>query len=225
MHPIIINKILQLSIENYYTKYPYSICGCLFVDVKKAKTYFSYSKNEKNKMSFVFFAFVWQQFITLKVIRYYTEASAASAAQEHNSSGPCLFVSAPGLLSEIEESKEGESRFVLQSVSFVRVDMEEGVKQLDKMALMCLKNLLSLIKAHTHARQKQTEQNQFSTASTERPSSPLLLAPAPESESGFLCLCNIFFFSLCSSYRSIASSLKDRTPWRSSIQHTNFVML
>lgn len=54
-----------------------------------------------------------------------------------------------------------------QSVSFVRVDMEEGVKQLDKMALMCLKNLLSLIKAHTHAPQRQTEQTQFSAAFAE----------------------------------------------------------
>lgn len=46
-----------------------------------------------------------------------------------------------------------------QSVSFVRVDMEEGAKQLDKMALMCLKNLLSLIKAHTHAAQKADRAN------------------------------------------------------------------
>lgn len=102
------------------------------------------------------------------MIRHYTEASAAtSATQEHNSSGPCVFVPALGLLSVIEQSKEGEHRFVLQSVSFVRVDMEEGVKQLDKMALMCLKNLMSLIKAHTHAPQRQTEQTQFSAASAE----------------------------------------------------------
>lgn len=104
----------------------------------------------------------------LKVIRRYTDASAAtSTTQEHNSSGPCLFVPALGLHSVIEQSKAGEHRFVLQSVSFVRVDMEEGVKQLDKMALMCLKNLLSLIKAHTHAPQRQTEQTQFSAASAE----------------------------------------------------------
>ena len=104
----------------------------------------------------------------LTVIRRYTDASSAtSTTQEHNSSGPCLFVPALGLLSVIEQSKAGEHRFVLQSVSFVRVDMEEGVKQLDKMALMCLKNLLSLIKAHTHAPQRQTEQTQFSAASAE----------------------------------------------------------
>lgn len=89
------------------------------------------------------------------------------AAPEHNSSGPCLFVSALGLLSVIVQSEAGESRFVPQSVSFVRVDMEEGVKQLDKMALMCLKNLLSLIKAHTHAPQRQREQTRFSAASAE----------------------------------------------------------
>lgn len=76
-------------------------------------------------------------------------------------------MSAPGLLSVIAQSKAGEHCFVPQSVSFVRVDMEEGVKQLDKMALMCLKNLLSLIKAHTHAPQRQTEQTQFSAASGE----------------------------------------------------------
>ena len=101
----------------------------------------------------------------LKEIRHYT--AGTSGAQEHNSFGLCLFVPVLGLLSVIEKSKEGEHCFVLQSVSFVRVDMEEGVKQLDKMALMCLKNLLSLIKAHTHAPQRQTEQTQFSAASTE----------------------------------------------------------
>lgn len=86
---------------------------------------------------------------------------------EHNSSGPCVLLSALGLLTLIVRSKAGERCFVPQSVSFVRVDMEEGVKQLDKMALMCLKNLLSLIKAHTHAPQRQTEQTQFSAASAE----------------------------------------------------------
>lgn len=87
---------------------------------------------------------------------------------EHNSSGPCLFVSAPGLLSVIVQRKAGERCFVPQSVSFVRVDTEEGVKQLDKMALTCLKNLLSLIKAHTHAPQRQTVQTRFSAAPAER---------------------------------------------------------
>lgn len=97
-------------------------------------------------------------------ISHDTEAFATTtASQGHKSSVPCLSVPALGLLSVIGRSKEGEHGFVLQSVSFVRVDMEEGMKQLDKMALMCLKNLLSLIKARTHAAQKQTEKTQFST--------------------------------------------------------------
>lgn len=117
---------------------------------------------------------------------------------EHNSSGPCLFVSALGLLSVIVQSKAGEHRFVPQSVSFVRVDMEEGVKQLDKMALMCLKNLLSLIKAHTHAPQRQTEQTQFSAASAEWLFLSWLQCFSSlcwKSGSGWLCGFFFFFFS------------------------------
>lgn len=111
------------------------------------------------------------------MISYYAQACAAtSAAWENNSSGLCPFLSALGLLSEIEKSKEGVHCFVFQSVALVRVDMEEGVKQLDKMALMCLNNLLSLIKAHTHAPQRQTAQTQFSTASAEWLFFALLLA-------------------------------------------------
>ncbi len=130
--------------------------------------WFSVSKPETTWDILFPFPFCVNTSPALKVIRHCTDASAAtSTTQEHNSSGPCLFVPALGLLSVIEQSKAGEHRFVLQSVSFVRVDMEEGVKQLDKMALMCLKNLLSLIKAHTHAPQRQTEQTQFSAASAE----------------------------------------------------------
>lgn len=141
-------------------------------------------------MPFVFLCFCMAAVhVALKVISYYTEAAAAAA--EHNSSGRCVFVSAPGLLGEIERRKEGEPRFVPQSLSFVRADMEEGVKQLDKMALMCLKNLLSLIKAHTHARQKQTERTRFSAASAERLLSSLsswLPAPAVGVRSALLCV-------------------------------------
>lgn len=101
----------------------------------------------------------------LTVIKHYTDAAAATTIPQR-SIIPLVFACLC-LLSVIEHSKEGEHCFVLTSVSFVRVDMEEGVKQLDKMALMCLKNLLSLIKAHTHAPQRQTERTRFSAASAE----------------------------------------------------------
>lgn len=112
---------------------------------------------------FFFFAFVCQYFICPYRLRD-TEASAAAntgTTQEHKSSSSCLFEAAPGLLSVIEKSKERERRFVPQSVSFVGVDMKEGMKQWDEKALMCLKNLLFIIKAHTHmhhiAKKEQTQ--------------------------------------------------------------------
>ncbi|KAM7388713.1 hypothetical protein PAMP_024870 [Pampus punctatissimus] len=44
----------------------------------------------------------------LEMIRRYTDAFVVTrTTQEHNSSGPCLFVPALGLLSVIEQSKEG----------------------------------------------------------------------------------------------------------------------
>lgn len=124
-------------------------------------------------------------------------------ALEHNWSGPGVFVSVPGLLVLIVHSKAGEHHFVLQPVSFAWVDTEEGVKQLDKMALMCLKNLLSLIKAHTHAAQRQTEQTQFSAPSSERLFSPgfaaALLCAWNQDQFGFV---SLLFFLFCFFYFS-----------------------
>lgn len=131
-------------------------------------------------------------------------------ALEHIFSGPGMFVSALGLCAVIVHSKAGEHHFVLQPVSLVWVDKEEGVKQLDKMALMCLKNLLSLIKAHTHAAQRQTEQTQFSAPSSEwlfsTGFSAALLCAWNQDQVGF-----VSSSLKCHSHRFIASSLKERT--------------
>lgn len=76
---------------------------------------------------------------------------------------------------------------------------------------MCLKNLLSLIKAHTHAAQRQTEQTQFSAPSSERLFSPgfaaALLCAWNQDQFGFVSFFFFFFFFFYPSNVILADSL------------------
>lgn len=61
-----------------------------------------------------------------------------------------------------------------QSLSFVRADTAEGVKQLDKMALTCLKNRLSLIESsHTCTTKARRRKTRFSARRCTETPSPL----------------------------------------------------
>lgn len=61
-----------------------------------------------------------------------------------------------------------------ESLSFVRADTAEGVKQLDKMALTCLKNRLSLIESsHTCTTKARRRKTRFSARRCTETPSPL----------------------------------------------------
>lgn len=102
---------------------------------------------------------------------------------------------------------------MLQSVSFVRADMEEGVKQLDKMAPNVLKES-SVYNQSSHtctakARQSETQ----CSAPPARVTALLLLlpgsgaSPLPSSKSGSGWLCGLLSLN-CHSRALIASSLQ-----------------